>query len=40
MISHTEKKNAVEKYSDRSSAENCNDAFQNQGQIYREANES
>jgi hypothetical protein len=39
MISHTDK-NAVEKHSDRSSAENRADAFQNQGRIYHEDNES
>lgn len=34
------RKNAVEKLSDRSSAENLTDAFQNQGRIYCETNES
>jgi hypothetical protein len=40
LISHNEKKNDVGKHSDRSLAENRTDAFQNQGSIYREANES
>jgi len=39
MINHTEK-NAVEKHSDRSSAENRTDVLQNQGRICSETNES